>query len=434
MKYEFLFRAPHTKVALLRSQAKKLSKSEGMTLAQAQNVIAEDTCGKKWSAMMRHDVAYFDGRYLFPPHPHSWMALDIDFFPQEVSDFDGTFLSFKGLVKTGEGDLRAAFGYDEEPNELFDIDMPMSGKAANDIIDLLHSEKTILAYSKFLSLLSDRVEEAAAKPELRFLWDGTIDETAASDDLDDIFDVDQVVSDIARAGAEYVTFKVCLLLLKRVKSPFLCQTLASNDRLTVDYRRELLEMGQDEAAQNIHPGDIQSGDLKWYNIEHRDYMRGLLAMAVLSEEAGNLPEAIQGYRDLVKMNPNDNQGVRYPLMSALMKDNDYPGAQEIVDQYHSEDGTAMMDFAAALCALNREGNTEDVRAMFGGVANPYLSDVIRQARHRGKGPEVQGTHYALGSPDEALVIVDTFPMCWKTELPIEDFMWGADKPTHGSKM
>lgn len=57
-------------------------------------------------------------------------------------------------------------------------------------------------------------------------------------------------------------------------------------------------------------------ELIWGYTEHRPYLRSILGMATLFHAEDNKREAEKLYRDLLKANPYDNQGVRY-LLAAL---------------------------------------------------------------------------------------------------------------------
>jgi tetratricopeptide (TPR) repeat protein len=53
--------------------------------------------------------------------------------------------------------------------------------------------------------------------------------------------------------------------------------------------------------------------MSWLDLENRAYLRAIQYMADLKADAGNKEEAIELYRLILKLNPNDNQGVRYLL-------------------------------------------------------------------------------------------------------------------------
>lgn len=53
--------------------------------------------------------------------------------------------------------------------------------------------------------------------------------------------------------------------------------------------------------------------MEWGDMDNRAYMRAIQYMADLSADKGDKEKAIELYRLLLKLNPNDNQGVRYTL-------------------------------------------------------------------------------------------------------------------------
>ena len=53
--------------------------------------------------------------------------------------------------------------------------------------------------------------------------------------------------------------------------------------------------------------------LSWGEIENRPILRIIQMRALLDHGDGNLKEAEQLYRVLLKLNPSDNQGIRYLL-------------------------------------------------------------------------------------------------------------------------
>ena len=52
-------------------------------------------------------------------------------------------------------------------------------------------------------------------------------------------------------------------------------------------------------------------EMYWGVLENRQYLRAICDRAILYQREGNLPDAERLYRSLLRLNPNDNQGVRY---------------------------------------------------------------------------------------------------------------------------
>lgn len=59
----------------------------------------------------------------------------------------------------------------------------------------------------------------------------------------------------------------------------------------------------------------------WGHLDTRPYMRARLGLAQMVRDLGRQEEALTHYRELLRLNPNDNQGVRYLLVAALLERN-----------------------------------------------------------------------------------------------------------------
>jgi tetratricopeptide (TPR) repeat protein len=69
-------------------------------------------------------------------------------------------------------------------------------------------------------------------------------------------------------------------------------------------------------------------------------MRARAGLAATLNALGEVDAAISNYRDMLRLNPNDNQGIRYELASCLMKSGDTEALKKLLKQY-DEDGSAL---------------------------------------------------------------------------------------------
>lgn len=72
-------------------------------------------------------------------------------------------------------------------------------------------------------------------------------------------------------------------------------------------------------------------EMPWGVLKNRQYLRSICGKAILSHENKQKKEAEELYRLLLKLNPNDNQGVRY-LLAALYAGKDPKIADELIDK------------------------------------------------------------------------------------------------------
>lgn len=67
-------------------------------------------------------------------------------------------------------------------------------------------------------------------------------------------------------------------------------------------------------------------------------------------------EAIQIYKELLQLNPNDNQGLRYTLINWLIDQNQLDRGTELLKQYWEE--TAFMLFSDLLLSIKSKKATQ----------------------------------------------------------------------------
>ena len=60
----------------------------------------------------------------------------------------------------------------------------------------------------------------------------------------------------------------------------------------------------------------------WGFLETRPYMRARAGLASTLLQLGDVDGALAHYRDMLKLNPNDNQGIRYVLAGCLLRQDD----------------------------------------------------------------------------------------------------------------
>lgn len=106
----------------------------------------------------------------------------------------------------------------------------------------------------------------------------------------------------------------------------------------------------------------------WGFMETRPYMRARHALALALWGAGEKEEAVRHYQDMLQLNPNDNQGIRYLLIDGLLALDRDDEATALLQQYE-EDGSAEWAWSAALLAFRREGDCESSRAALAGACH-----------------------------------------------------------------
>lgn len=104
----------------------------------------------------------------------------------------------------------------------------------------------------------------------------------------------------------------------------------------------------------------------WGIHETRPYMRCLFEYADLLYMSGKKEKGVEMMKEIILLNPNDNQGVRDQLMLYLIEQNEFE-QYEFYSNMYPVDGGAFTHFNRALFAFKRKGD------------NDYTSEILKNA-------------------------------------------------------
>jgi len=195
--------------------------------------------------------------------------------------------------------------------------------------------------------------------------------------------------------------------------------------------RDLYADGVAAGARALGPAAFadDAGEF-WSRIDTRPYMRARFGLATSLEALGERAAAVEHYRDLLRLNPGDNQGVRYSLLAALLEAGDDDEAGALLAQF--DDDTASWAYASALHAFRQGGDAAP--------ANERLRRAIRANRHvptyllgERTWPEEMPASYALGSPEEAAIVEDMLGDQWRGTPGAERWLAAQARPSRGGK-
>ena len=101
----------------------------------------------------------------------------------------------------------------------------------------------------------------------------------------------------------------------------------------------------------------------WDLIETRPYMRALFGLADCLWKTGRKDEAIKNYWELLRLNPGDNQGIRYVLGFRLLEENRPDELDKLFKEHDSQqENSCFMLYNKAL-HLFRKGDSEAERVL-----------------------------------------------------------------------
>jgi tetratricopeptide (TPR) repeat protein len=149
----------------------------------------------------------------------------------------------------------------------------------------------------------------------------------------------------------------------------------------------------------------------WLILETRPYMRARLGLAELLWGAGHREEAAAHLRELLRLNPTDNQGVRYILASWLFKLGHTDELTRLLAQH--DEPSASWTYTQALLAFQQSGDS------------PEAKRALKRARSINKHvpayligtksfPPAPPPFYHLGGEDEAMLYAHAWLSDWRS--------------------
>ena len=149
----------------------------------------------------------------------------------------------------------------------------------------------------------------------------------------------------------------------------------------------------------------------WGLLETRPYMRARAGLANCLRKAGKLGDAIGHYQQLLRLNPNDNQGNRHMLEVCFVAAGRNDDAAELLERY-PEESIADWSYTSALVAFRLSGGSPDACEKLRNAVkhNPHVpAYLLGLKRMPGRMPP----HFGIGSVDEAVIYAELHGDNWK---------------------
>ncbi len=152
----------------------------------------------------------------------------------------------------------------------------------------------------------------------------------------------------------------------------------------------------------------------WSDISTRPYMRARYGLGWIYWQTGRVHKAIAEYETLLKLNPNDNQGVRYLIAPLYQLDGNLVGAMRAYDHYarnYSDDVPDPHYLFSWGLALFQAGRGEEALQQWrrGFFQNPYIAPLLLGAEL----PRHDIWLFSnLSYPDYAQDYLDNFLVLW----------------------
>jgi tetratricopeptide (TPR) repeat protein len=187
--------------------------------------------------------------------------------------------------------------------------------------------------------------------------------------------------------------------------------LAEETARTPQEAKQLYEEGVKAGERALGPEAFEedAGHF-WGLMETRPYMRARAGLAECLWALGDRPQAIAHYTDMLRLNPGDNQGLRYELANCLLGEGNDEALGKLLKQY-DDDASAVWRYTRALWLFRTEGASRAahkalIEALYG---NPFVPAYLLAIK---KMPRQRPAYIGFGDENEAVVYVGDHAGHW----------------------
>src|SRR5579863_91476 len=184
-------------------------------------------------------------------------------------------------------------------------------------------------------------------------------------------------------------------------------------RYVDDHRQALMLLEQGLAAAERVLGSRLRADLVghyWLDLETRPYMRARLGLAECLWSLGSPEESVEHLQDMLRLNPHDNQGIRY-LLAAHLLDLERDAEFDVLIKAYDEP-SAFIQFSKLLREFRRSGDSPATRKLLA-QARRTNKFVVPLLLEMGPSDEDMPEAYSRGDHNEARLYLNDFAGGWK---------------------
>lgn len=155
-------------------------------------------------------------------------------------------------------------------------------------------------------------------------------------------------------------------------------------------------------GRGAFPEDFETGadQLRWGWLDNRPFLRCLHGLLLVRLDTGDVEGALELCRELLRLNPGDNQGVRALALDALFRLGRFEDALEVAKRF-PDDVMAETVYGQPLALFRLERRREATMALRKAIGRlPLVARELLKARHRRPKTAASGM-VEVGGADEA---------------------------------
>lgn len=188
--------------------------------------------------------------------------------------------------------------------------------------------------------------------------------------------------------------------------------LAEAEAKTPEQAKAYYKQGVKAGERALGPELFEEGEGHFWGIlETRPYMRARLGLARMLWLLEENEAAIEHFQEMLRLNPGDNQGVRYLLADCLLETDRDEDLAALLEQYE-DDASAGWLYTRALLLFRQEGDSEEAKAALE-EALEYNEYVPAYLLGKKKMPKQMPAYVGFGDENEAIDYASTGIAHWR---------------------
>ena len=187
----------------------------------------------------------------------------------------------------------------------------------------------------------------------------------------------------------------------------LCELLTATPGDEIDDLKEVIQ----KAEMKLGPEMMKEFVGNFLMIsDTRPYMRARRRLADLYMLTGRREEAIAAFQDMLRLNPNDDQGVRNDLVRLFLQERRFDDLAKLAEQFHAEE-SAIFLWAEVLAQFIKN----DIPRATAALQNARKQNKFVTAFLTGEAdvPEELPEGFVPGDQNEALIVLDLLDRVWR---------------------
>ncbi|WP_299463786.1 tetratricopeptide repeat protein [uncultured Microscilla sp.] len=177
-----------------------------------------------------------------------------------------------------------------------------------------------------------------------------------------------------------------------------CQNQNKNEE-SFSYAQKAYSLGKECFPKNF---SLTKNNLNWSVTDNRPFLRACKILGLEYQERGMYKQAQELYKEILLLNENDHQDVRYLYLECLFLSKEYNQAQTFIEKYYDETSVEFVYGKIIILILNNHHKRAQELLEQATKVNQYLPEIIKNNPSKRILSAFNNYSIRCGSVEEAL--------------------------------